>query len=1751
MQFEPPATPRPARLQFWLRPFLEPAMARHAFLYALLCALSAGSLSPASATPVPTPAPTTCPALVASLGPGGDVLPRAECESIRALDLCRVYTALADPQCRVTCAGCVEETASPTAAPIGCERMAIEFPDMIGSASCRAAPNFQALCQSDTVFHNACRFTCSGCWTRAPSRMPTSSEPTAAPSYSPASSAPTVAPSVPPTTSEPSVSPTSSCAARSLCGTHDTDHDANTWNCAIGVDAGGTVVCTFETNSGSCAALGGIEICTDFPTAAPSGQPSPSPSPLPTTLTPTVFPTPGICLVNVHGDAQCALLVADAAGIGLTACHDPETKRICGKTCCDTRAPTAAPTTSPSGSSPTISPTLSPSSSPTPAPSVVPTISPSGSTPTVSPTTSDPTASPTTSDPTVSPTLSPSSSPTEERCSDNVELIFLLDESSSIDDANWGNALNFVKEVTVRYELGRALECGLGGNFSQACTYTGDWQTKVALATFSGAANRGADDDGTHPHAMVHFDLDQYSNPNDIFAAIDAIPHAGGATYTDRGLALVHTDVLPAARPVSSGVARILIVITDGAYTPGHNPAGVAEALRNNGATIFTVVVGAAGVATVEDMSTSISGSLSQTYAFDTYSDLDTFPAFEELHLATCIHAACGPDLVEDCQHLAGSEWANGEWPGCIDPTVAASCPSTCCRHNVTAPTTAPTAAPTTLAPTDVPTTVPTTGACSTDVAGELACNATIFHYNHILGRSACDEPEVQSLCEKSCCLLPVPTAAPTATPSSPPTALPTMSEPSASPTALPTTSEPTVLPTASPSSATPTATPSTSPSSSPTITTCDRDLDLVFLLDESSSLTGTTATPAWFAMLDFVKDVSAQFKVGREYVCGSTPGSACAFEGTWQTKVAVATFSSPNLRPDNTIRSAFTHVRFEDNTNLQDFQSAVDQIRPMPGATFTDAGLELVRSEIIPECRSNSAGAARVVVIMTDSMFTAGHNPASIAAALRNDNRTTILGIAVGAARPEIVAAMVKTSITGSLDQTFISRTHEELNAVIFEPAHESICDHAICGLDSVNNCVSESLAGADRTGCYNDAVHQQCSATCCSFQFASTSTRSPSGSPSEAPSPTPTTLPTVFPTVTPTKNPTMSPTTTPTTNKCSSDDAGYEACQLTIHHFNSHRGSNACAEPEVANLCKRSCCLRPVPTAAPTGAPSASPTASPTVSNPTNNPTATPTVSLPTTSPTTSPTTLAPTAQPTMLPTTSGPTLSPTPSPSNSPTIYRCSDDLDLMILIDESSSVESGAWDETLAFVRNVTRRFNVGRDLVCGAAPGSACAYLGPWRTQVGVATFSSPNLRPDGSIRSAYTHIQLGEHDNIGDFQAAFDEIPQKPGATYTDDGFELIQSEMMPHVRGPAAGIQRVILVISDTMFSDNHDPSVIAASLRHDNNTKIVGLALGNSTSDLTELAAAMAQTLSVSDTDGIMDRTYSAFANDLGQTTDFMVHQVCELATCGADTIQNCPVLIDIFGGCGETMAWGILADRCSHTCCGWSPAASIEPTEDVTTTTTTPQPMVQVSNDGLSDGCVTKTDTISGICDASMCCTHEATIMALVVDNCQATCCGVTCPSTAPATQDCAAITCGADCSGACGWSTNSGVCKLGGRTSSSELSMGSGCPVAVDTAPAPQDCAAITCGADCSGACGWSTSRGVCKLGGRTSSSERTMGDCDTIAAVPAPPQALTSNQQCKEIRCGADCTGPCGWSSNKMKCLLGGRTTSSEQIMGQC
>jgi hypothetical protein len=491
--------------------------------------------------------------------------------------------------------------------------------------------------------------------------------------------------------------------------------------------------------------------------------------------------------------------------------------------------------------------------------------------------------------------------------------------------------------------------------------------------------------------------------------------------------------------------------------------------------------------------------------------------------------------------------------------------------------------------------------------------------------------------------------------------------------------------------------------------------------------------------------------------------------------------------------------------------------------------------------------------------------------------------------------------------------------------------------------------------------------------------------------------------------------------------------------------------------------------------------------------------------------------------------------------------------MILIDESSSIESGAWDETLAFVRNVTRRFNIGRDLVCGAAPGSACAYLGPMRTQVGVATFSSPNLRPDGSIRSAYTHIQLGEHDNNGDFQAAFDQIPQKPGATYTDQGFELIQSEMMPHARETTSGVQRVVLVISDTMFSDNHDPSAIAASIRHDNNTKIVGLALGNRTSDLTELAATMAQTLSVSDTDSIMDRTYSSFTNGLRQTTDFMVHQVCELATCGADTIQNCPVFIDIFkseGGCGKEWDGGILADRCSHTCCGWSSmdAPTTAPTEEVTTTTTTPQPDRHVLSDG-SDGCVAKVDSISGICDASMCCTQDTTIMALVADNCQATCCGVTCPSTATDKQDCAAITCGADCTGACGWSSSRGVCKLDGRTSASELALGSGCPVTTDVPTTQQDCAAITCGADCTGACGWSSSRGVCKLGGRTSASELTVGDCE--AAVPEPPPMLTSNMQCKEIRCGADCAGACGWSTKKMKCLLGGRTSASEQVLGQC
>ena len=169
-----------------------------------------------------------------------------------------------------------------------------------------------------------------------------------------------------------------------------------------------------------------------------------------------------------------------------------------------------------------------------------------------------------------------------------------------------------------------------------------------------------------------------------------------------------------------------------------------------------------------------------------------------------------------------------------------------------------------------------------------------------------------------------------------------------------------------------------------------------------------------------------------------------------------------------------------------------------------------------------------------------------------------------------------------------------------------------------------------------------------------------------------------------------------------------------------------------------------------------------------------------------------------------------------------------------------------------------------------------------------------------------------------------------------------------------------------------------------------------------------------------------------------------------------------------------------------------------------------------------------------------------------------------STSTSTDACRSLTCGAWCTAPCGWSRMprpgypQGFCKFGSNTKESELRLGF-CPItttSTTTTTTLPDCSQITCGKECSGVCGWSSRYGTCKRGGFTKDEELELGDCssgnktNTTSDAPPPPPTDPADD-CNLIRCGAQCTGPCGWSKVQELCIAGGFTKENEEKLGDC
>uniref|UniRef100_A0A4W3I336 Sushi, von Willebrand factor type A, EGF and pentraxin domain containing 1 n=1 Tax=Callorhinchus milii TaxID=7868 RepID=A0A4W3I336_CALMI len=156
--------------------------------------------------------------------------------------------------------------------------------------------------------------------------------------------------------------------------------------------------------------------------------------------------------------------------------------------------------------------------------------------------------------------------------SDGLELVFLVDESSSVGHANFVNELKFVKKLL--------------SDFPVVPT-----ATRVAIVTFSSKNN-------------VIPRVDYISSPEPrqhkcslLTEEIPAITYRGGGTFT-KGAFQQAAQILRHSRVNST---KVVFLITDG-YSNGGDPRPIAASLRDLGVEIFTFGIWQGNIRELQDM---------------------------------------------------------------------------------------------------------------------------------------------------------------------------------------------------------------------------------------------------------------------------------------------------------------------------------------------------------------------------------------------------------------------------------------------------------------------------------------------------------------------------------------------------------------------------------------------------------------------------------------------------------------------------------------------------------------------------------------------------------------------------------------------------------------------------------------------------------------------------------------------------------------------------------------------------------------------------------------------------------------------------------------------------------------------------------------------------------------------------------------------------------------------------------------------
>ena len=147
-------------------------------------------------------------------------------------------------------------------------------------------------------------------------------------------------------------------------------------------------------------------------------------------------------------------------------------------------------------------------------------------------------------------------------CQTDLDLVFLVDESGSVGSTNYQLAVQFMQSVVNFFDVEEN-------------------RTRVAMVSFSTGAR-------------IDFYFNSFFSNQDVNAAIGSTTYSGGWTHTAWALyyaRLMFLDInlhLSGARPLSAGIPRVVVLITDG-HSNHYYVDDQALYLQQAGATIYSV----------------------------------------------------------------------------------------------------------------------------------------------------------------------------------------------------------------------------------------------------------------------------------------------------------------------------------------------------------------------------------------------------------------------------------------------------------------------------------------------------------------------------------------------------------------------------------------------------------------------------------------------------------------------------------------------------------------------------------------------------------------------------------------------------------------------------------------------------------------------------------------------------------------------------------------------------------------------------------------------------------------------------------------------------------------------------------------------------------------------------------------------------------------------------------------------------------